>query len=109
MTGTTRSPWTVSSAKAAVLSAAGGGLPDRGRSAPPAGSFVFTARRAIVINTGTEPMLPPIPGLADVPYWTNREAIAATEVPESLIVVGRGDRRRTGAGVRALRHQGQRR
>ncbi|MET3811456.1 NAD(P)/FAD-dependent oxidoreductase [Arthrobacter sp. UYEF3] len=50
----------------------------------------FTARRAVVINTGTEPMIPPIPGLADVPYWTNREAIAATEVPESLIVIGGG-------------------
>lgn len=50
----------------------------------------FTARRAIVINTGTEPAVPPIPGLADVPFWTNREAIAATEIPESLIVIGGG-------------------
>ncbi|SDP54176.1 Pyruvate/2-oxoglutarate dehydrogenase complex, dihydrolipoamide dehydrogenase (E3) component [Arthrobacter sp. ok909] len=50
----------------------------------------FAARRAIVVNTGTEPMIPPIPGLADVPYWTNREAIAAAEVPESLIVIGGG-------------------
>lgn len=50
----------------------------------------FAARRAIVLNTGTEPMIPPIPGLADVPYWTNREAIAAAEVPESLIVIGGG-------------------
>ena len=50
----------------------------------------FAARRAIVVNTGTEPMIPPIPGLADVPYWTNREAIAATEIPESLIVIGGG-------------------
>ncbi|MDQ0278823.1 pyruvate/2-oxoglutarate dehydrogenase complex dihydrolipoamide dehydrogenase (E3) component [Arthrobacter silviterrae] len=50
----------------------------------------FTVRRAIVINTGTEPAVPPIPGLADVPYWTNREAIAATEIPESLIVIGGG-------------------
>ncbi|WP_434614625.1 dihydrolipoyl dehydrogenase family protein [Arthrobacter sp. A5] len=55
-----------------------------------AGGQEFTARRAIVINTGTEPMIPPIPGLADVPYWTNREAIAASEVPESLIVIGGG-------------------
>ena len=50
----------------------------------------FTARRAIVVNTGTEPMMPPIPGLAGVPYWTNREAIAATEILESLIVIGVG-------------------
>lgn len=33
-----------------------------------AGGQEFTARRAIVIITGTEPMIPPIPGLADVPY-----------------------------------------
>lgn len=50
----------------------------------------FTVRRAIVINTGTEPMIPPIPGLADVPFWTNREAIAAGDAPESLIVIGGG-------------------
>ena len=30
------------------------------------------------------------PGLADVPYWTNREAIAAEEVPASLVVLGGG-------------------
>lgn len=50
----------------------------------------FTARRAIVVNTGTEPMIPPIPGLADVPFWTNREAVAARDAPESLIVIGGG-------------------
>src|SRR5258707_671719 len=33
---------------------------------------------------------PPIPGLAGTPYWTNREAIKATRVPESLIVLGGG-------------------
>lgn len=50
----------------------------------------FTARRAIIINTGTEPAVPPVPGLADVPYWTNREAVAALEAPASLIVIGAG-------------------
>jgi pyruvate/2-oxoglutarate dehydrogenase complex dihydrolipoamide dehydrogenase (E3) component len=48
------------------------------------------AKRGIVINTGTEPAIPPIPGLAGTPYWTNREAIRATEVPSSLIVLGGG-------------------
>src|SRR5258708_6971890 len=33
---------------------------------------------------------PPIPGLADGPYWTNREAIEAKELPESLLVLGGG-------------------
>ncbi len=54
------------------------------------GVDVLRARRGIVINTGTVPAIPPIPGLAETPYWTNREAIQATRVPESLIVLGGG-------------------
>jgi pyruvate/2-oxoglutarate dehydrogenase complex dihydrolipoamide dehydrogenase (E3) component len=50
----------------------------------------FEAARAVVINTGTEPWVPPIPGLSEVGYWTNREAIQATEVPASLVVLGGG-------------------
>jgi pyruvate/2-oxoglutarate dehydrogenase complex dihydrolipoamide dehydrogenase (E3) component len=48
------------------------------------------ARRGIVIATGTGPAVPPIPGLAGTPYWTNREAIQAKEVPRTLIVLGGG-------------------
>lgn len=48
------------------------------------------ARRAVVIATGTEPAVPPIDGLADTPYWTNREAIEAKTLPESMIVLGGG-------------------
>jgi pyruvate/2-oxoglutarate dehydrogenase complex dihydrolipoamide dehydrogenase (E3) component len=48
------------------------------------------ARRGIVIATGTEPAVPPIPGLAGTPYWTNRDAVQATEAPRSLIVLGGG-------------------
>ena len=50
----------------------------------------ITARRAIVVNTGTDPAVPPIEGLAGAPFWTNREAIEATEVPRSLLVLGGG-------------------
>ena len=50
----------------------------------------FEAGRAVVINSGTHPWTPPVPGLADVSYWTNREAIEATEVPSSLVVLGGG-------------------
>jgi pyruvate/2-oxoglutarate dehydrogenase complex dihydrolipoamide dehydrogenase (E3) component len=49
-----------------------------------------TARRGLVVATGTKPSLPPIPGLADVDYWTNREAIETTTVPRSLVVLGGG-------------------
>lgn len=50
----------------------------------------FTARRGVVLNTGTEPSVPPIEGLAGTPYWTNREAVRVTDLPASLIVVGGG-------------------
>ena len=54
------------------------------------GEQVLTARRGIVVNPGTEPAVPPIPGLAEAPYWTNREAVEADKVPASLIVLGGG-------------------
>src|SRR6266568_4604099 len=54
------------------------------------GARRFRASRAILINPGTEPARPPVPGLADTPYWTNRDAIETEDVPESLIVLGGG-------------------
>ncbi|WP_275666367.1 FAD-dependent oxidoreductase, partial [Streptomyces cinnamoneus] len=33
---------------------------------------------------------PPVPGLKEVPYWTNRDAVAAKEPPRSLLVLGGG-------------------
>ncbi len=54
------------------------------------GQDVLRARRAIIINTGTRPFIPPIEGLAGTPYWTNREAVEATRVPASLLVLGGG-------------------
>ena len=50
----------------------------------------FFASRAIVVGTGTAPLVPPIGGLVGTPYWTNREAVKVTEVPASLIVLGGG-------------------
>ena len=58
--------------------------------APDGAVRAFTARRGIVIATGTDPAVPPIPGLAGTPFWTNREAAEAEQVPESLIVLGGG-------------------
>ena len=50
----------------------------------------YEASRGVVLATGTEPAVPPIPGLEGSGHWTNREAVAVTEVPESLIVLGGG-------------------
>jgi pyruvate/2-oxoglutarate dehydrogenase complex dihydrolipoamide dehydrogenase (E3) component len=44
----------------------------------------------IVIATGSEPVIPPIDGLREAGYWTNREATTFSEVPESVIVLGGG-------------------
>jgi pyruvate/2-oxoglutarate dehydrogenase complex dihydrolipoamide dehydrogenase (E3) component len=44
----------------------------------------------LVISTGSSPAVPPIEGLDEVDYWTNREATETTEVPESVVVLGGG-------------------
>jgi pyruvate/2-oxoglutarate dehydrogenase complex dihydrolipoamide dehydrogenase (E3) component len=44
----------------------------------------------LVIATGSSPLVPPIPGLDGVDYWTNRDATRAHEVPERLAVMGGG-------------------
>ncbi|APU43432.1 dihydrolipoyl dehydrogenase family protein [Streptomyces sp. TN58] len=51
---------------------------------------VFAVRRGVVLATGSRPQIPPVPGLDAVPYWTNRQAVAAKEPPESLLVLGGG-------------------
>jgi pyruvate/2-oxoglutarate dehydrogenase complex dihydrolipoamide dehydrogenase (E3) component len=50
----------------------------------------LTARRGIVIGTGTSAAIPPISGLESVPYWTNREATLTRVLPTSLLVLGSG-------------------
>ena len=40
------------------------------------------------IATGASPMIPPIPGLADTPYWTSDEALAADVIPPRLTMIG---------------------
>ena len=42
----------------------------------------------IFINTGTSPLIPPIHGLADVPYLTNRTILDLTEIPAHLALLG---------------------
>ncbi|MFI7299421.1 dihydrolipoyl dehydrogenase family protein [Streptomyces sp. NPDC050121] len=50
----------------------------------------FEARRGVVLATGTRPRIPPVPGLEGTPYWTNRDAMAAKELPASMVVLGGG-------------------
>ena len=45
---------------------------------------------AIVVATGSEALIPPIPGLAESGYWTNRQATALSEIPASVVVIGGG-------------------
>jgi len=48
------------------------------------------ARHAVVLATGSDPVIPDIPGLADARPWTNREATSVTKVPRRLVVIGGG-------------------
>jgi pyruvate/2-oxoglutarate dehydrogenase complex dihydrolipoamide dehydrogenase (E3) component len=54
------------------------------------GDTTYAAARGVVLNVGTEPAAPPIDGLADTPYWTNRDAVRLTELPGSVVVLGGG-------------------
>ena len=54
------------------------------------GDRAFSAR-AIVVCTGSEPVIPSVPGLRELEgVWTNREATGLREVPERLLVLGGG-------------------
>jgi pyruvate/2-oxoglutarate dehydrogenase complex dihydrolipoamide dehydrogenase (E3) component len=44
----------------------------------------------LVIATGSRPMIPPIEGLEEIEYWTNREATRTHKLPQSLVVMGGG-------------------
>jgi pyruvate/2-oxoglutarate dehydrogenase complex dihydrolipoamide dehydrogenase (E3) component len=54
------------------------------------GDTVYEASKAVVIGVGQRAWSAPIEGLAATPFWTNREAIEATEVPSSLALIGGG-------------------
>ncbi len=46
--------------------------------------------RRFVIATGSRPLVPPVPGLADVPFLTNETIFALREQPGHLVVLGGG-------------------
>jgi len=54
------------------------------------GGTTYAAHKGIVLNTGTSPSAPPIDGLDQVDFWTNRDVVRLTELPASIIVIGGG-------------------
>jgi pyruvate/2-oxoglutarate dehydrogenase complex dihydrolipoamide dehydrogenase (E3) component len=54
------------------------------------GGEQFVARKAVVIANGGTAVIPPIPGLDKVDFWTNRQATLPRELPGSLAVLGGG-------------------
>lgn len=48
---------------------------------------LMTADR-FLIATGRTSVIPPIPGLADTPYWSSSTALIAPQIPKHLIVLG---------------------
>ncbi|GIF16911.1 pyridine nucleotide-disulfide oxidoreductase [Actinoplanes teichomyceticus] len=54
------------------------------------GEQEYAATRGVVVAAGTAAVIPPIDGLSGTPYWTNREAVEAATLPESMLVLGGG-------------------
>lgn len=54
-----------------------------------AGDTRIAARR-IVVATGSRPLVPPIPGIDEVPYLTNESLFDLNRLPKHLIVIGGG-------------------
>ncbi len=54
-----------------------------------AGPYTITARR-FIIATGSRPFVPPIPGLSDVPHYTNETIFDLRDRPDHLVIIGGG-------------------
>jgi pyruvate/2-oxoglutarate dehydrogenase complex dihydrolipoamide dehydrogenase (E3) component len=65
-----------------------GRLDGRGRVAVNGRTY---SAKDIVIATGSDPIVPPVPGLRELPgVWGNREATGLSAVPRRLVVLGAG-------------------
>jgi len=53
-------------------------------------THLLTARHAVAVCTGSDPAMPPIPGLKQAAPWTNREATRSDHVPPRLAILGGG-------------------
>jgi dihydrolipoamide dehydrogenase len=58
--------------------------------APDGTELVLNARSAVVISTGSDPVVPNTPGLRDARPWTSRDATSVKSVPETLVIIGGG-------------------
>jgi pyruvate/2-oxoglutarate dehydrogenase complex dihydrolipoamide dehydrogenase (E3) component len=54
------------------------------------GDQTFSARRAVVVATGSTPSIPDVPGLRASNPWTTRDATTSKHVPERLAILGGG-------------------
>jgi pyruvate/2-oxoglutarate dehydrogenase complex dihydrolipoamide dehydrogenase (E3) component len=54
------------------------------------GQEPLVARRAVVVATGSTPLVPDTPGLRDAKPWTNKDATIAEAVPGRLAILGGG-------------------
>ncbi len=50
----------------------------------------LTARRGVVIATGTSAAIPPVEGLRDIAVWDSRDITTAKQIPARLLVLGGG-------------------
>ena len=42
----------------------------------------------VVLNTGTRPFVPPVPGLDELPFLDNERLLALRELPSRLVIIG---------------------
>ncbi|MBT1093462.1 NAD(P)/FAD-dependent oxidoreductase [Streptomyces sp. Tu102] len=53
-------------------------------------SQTLTARHAVAVATGSDPVLPDLPGIEEARPWTNRHGTDSSTVPGRLAVIGGG-------------------
>lgn len=54
------------------------------------GDIELQARHAVVIDSGSLPIMPGIPGLKEANPWTPRDATSSNLVPDRLVIMGAG-------------------
>jgi pyruvate/2-oxoglutarate dehydrogenase complex dihydrolipoamide dehydrogenase (E3) component len=52
--------------------------------------LTMSARKAVVVATGSGAAVPPIDGLRDISSWDNRDVTSAKQIPARLLVLGGG-------------------